>query len=498
MKQKITRFRYRKLRQLELKHFALSLLIAILTLAAMPRASLAQRGRTSKGKVERTQSRAKKSKATKSGARSSRSSGRKSGARKSTPKKSGGKLRSASRSGSNARSSGKSKASGKSRGVSRNNRSNTVSVRSQDRNARDRSSRASGSRRSPGKSRATQNRVRNGGSTSGRDVGQAGSKSRPSRNSRARSSSGRKSGVRGATRASNNQRIVIQGRRSRLNLPHVAAKYRHHGSRHIRFRPLIRFRLGHSHYGHSYRHINVHIAWPWQLRFHRHWSPRYTYRQVVFVEAKWGRRNRSTRVEMETTYRHKVRFANDEYAVLDIEIEEIALYDGDSFLGSVDRIPGNLANIEATVFRNGDIAFDRDVFIVGDRSSGFEIISTEYDDGYALAGHKSGRGYQVGRLDLCSGRVRSVQRSRLFNPENFRGYAPISLLPEQEGWLWDYGLEALSAESDDYGDYYGYSSANGVGYRSSAVTSAESEYEYSTAFGADFSVNRKSEIRRIE
>lgn len=490
MKQQLTRFRYRKLRQLKLKHFALSLLIAILTLAAMPETSFAQRGRTSKGKVERTQSRAKKSKATKSDARSSRSSGRKSGARKSTSKKSGGKLRSASRSGSDARSSGRSKASGTSRGVSRNNRSNTGTVRSQDR-----VSRASGNRRGRGKSRATQNRVRDGGSAAGRDVRQAGSKSR---NSDARSSNGGKSGVRGATRASNNRRIVLQGRRSRLNLPHVAAKYRHHGSRHIRFRPLIHIRLGHNHYRHSYRHINVHIAWPWQLRFHRHWSPRYTYRQVVYVQAKWGTRNRSTRIEMETTYRHKVRFANDEYAVLDIEIEEIALYDGDRFLGSVDRIPGNLGNIEATVFRNGDIAFDRDVFIVGDRVSGFEIISTEYNDGYALAGYKSGRGYQVGRLDLRSGRVRSVRRSRLFNPDNFHGYAPISLLPEQEGWLWDYGLEALSAESDDYGDYYGYSSANGVGYRSSAVTSAESQYEYSTSFGADFSVNRKSEIRRIE
>ncbi len=86
MKQQFTRFRYGKLRQLKLKHFTLSLLIAILTLAAMPETSLAQRGRTSKGKVERTQSKTKKSKATKSGARSSRSSGRKSGARKSTPK----------------------------------------------------------------------------------------------------------------------------------------------------------------------------------------------------------------------------------------------------------------------------------------------------------------------------------------------------------------------------------------------------------------------------
>jgi len=201
---------------------------------------------------------------------------------------------------------------------------------------------------------------------------------------------------------------------------------------------------------------------------------------------------------METTYRHQLKYAGDDYAVLNIEIEQIALYDGDRFLGSVDRIPAHLARMEATVFLNGDVAFDRDIFIVGDRNAGFELISTEFSGGYAGSDFGSGGDYWAGRLNLRSGKVSSMSRSRLFNPRSYRGYAPISLLPEHEGWLWDYGSDAVSAISDDYDHYYGYSSAGGAGYRSTEAVTSSTDYAYSTAFGADFSVNRTSEIRRIE
>jgi len=201
---------------------------------------------------------------------------------------------------------------------------------------------------------------------------------------------------------------------------------------------------------------------------------------------------------METTYRHKVRFATDEYAVLDIDIESIAIYDNGRFVGIVDRIPNRLSSVEATVFRNGDIAFDRDVFLVGDRRSGFELISASFQDGYAASGHGWDDGLRVGRVDLRRNRVSSTYRSRLFNPRDWRGFAPISLLPENEGWLWDYGADAISAVSDDYGAYYGYSSGNGVRYRSAEPFRASSEYAYETAFGANLAVERTAEIRRVE
>lgn len=201
---------------------------------------------------------------------------------------------------------------------------------------------------------------------------------------------------------------------------------------------------------------------------------------------------------METTYRHKVRWANEEYAVLDVSIEQIALYDNGRYLGLVDRIPEHLATIEATVFRNGDIAFDRDVFLVGDRREGFELISTPFQDGYVGSGRGWDQDMSVGRVYLRSGEVVPTRYSRLFSRRSFKGFAPISLLPEDEGWLWDFGAEAISAERDDYGAYYGYSSDAAVRFQSSQAYEAESRYDYDTEFGASFSVDRKASIRRVE
>ena len=266
----------------------------------------------------------------------------------------------------------------------------------------------------------------------------------------------------------------------------------------VRYAPRIVLNNRYSRYYRPKSRINVHISWPWVVRYERRWSPRYRYRQVVHVQARWGSRDRVTRVEMETVYRHRVKYATDDYAVLDIDIEEIALYEGNRYLGTVDRIPSNLSSIEATVYRDGAITFDRDVFIVGDRRAGFELISTRYYNDYAMAGYRDQDGYRAGRLNLRSGKVSSVRKSRLFNSRNFQGYAPISLLPEDEGWLWDYGADAISAVSDDYGAYYGYSGNSGNSYRASDAMRSSNEFSYSTDFGAEFNVKRQSRIQRVE
>ena len=290
---------------------------------------------------------------------------------------------------------------------------------------------------------------------------------------------------------------MLQGDRSRLSLPGVRATWRSNGHQHARYRTRLTLAPTFVYVRPASR-IHVHIAWPWEVRYTRHWSPRYRYRQVVIVRSDWERSSRESRIEMETTYRHRVRFANADYAVLDIDVEQIAIYDNGRFLGLVERIPNHLSSIEATVFRNGDIAFDRDLFLVGDRRAGFEIISTEFDDGYAGQGYRYGDDIRVGRVDLKRGRVRSADYSRLFDPNRWQGFAPISLLPEDEGWLWDFGADAISAAHDDYDAYYGQGNGAWRGYRSDAALTTENRFRYDAAFGASFNVERKAEIRRVE
>jgi hypothetical protein len=200
--------------------------------------------------------------------------------------------------------------------------------------------------------------------------------------------------------------------------------------------------------------LHVDIHWPWEFRYRRHWRPRYRYRQVVYVEAGWGRRHRRSRIEVQTYYRHTVRYATRDYAEIDIEIEAVEVYEDGRFVGKVHHIPYALGHIRATVFRHGYVDFDRDVFIVGDPYVGFEMVSTRHRDGYVLDTYSRRDGLEVGRLDFRSERVYALAYSRLFAPNAFDGYVPITLLPEDQAWLYDYGYDAVSAYDREY-DYYG-------------------------------------------
>ncbi len=342
-----------------------------------------------------------------------------------------------------------------------------------------------------GSTRASDNRKRQDGNARTR-----GTQARTGQRVLDRSSNGRVAAARGASRASRD--VVVDGRRARLSIPGVRASYRSYGDRHVRFRTRLHVSSNRYYYHRPYKHISVHIAWPWKVRYQRHWSPRYRYRQVVVVHADWNRSNRTSRIEMETTYRHRVRFATDEYAVLDIDIEHVALYDNGRYIGMVDRIPSDLSSVEATVFRNGDIAFDRDIFLVGDRRSGFEIISTPFYDGYAGQGYRNGDEVRVGKVDLRRHRVRTQNYSRLFNPNRRQAHAPISLLPEDEGWLWDFGADAISAVHGDYDAYYGLGVGASGAWSSRDAFETQSSFGYETAFGAQFNVERTASIRRVE
>ncbi len=187
-------------------------------------------------------------------------------------------------------------------------------------------------------------------------------------------------------------------------------------------------------------------------------------------------------------------------AELEISIEAIDLYYEGKHLGSIDYVPEELGTVYAKVYANGEIQFDREVFIVGDPYEGFEMISTRYYDGYVLDEFRRGDGYRAGRLDFRSGSIDSVNLSRLFDPYAASAYIPISLLPENEGWLWDYGSEAMSAGLDNYDYYYGTSGAglnSNSAYPSEPRLSAD-EYQFRTRAGADVFFKRDTEIQRIE
>lgn len=220
----------------------------------------------------------------------------------------------------------------------------------------------------------------------------------------------------------------------------------------------------------------------------------------MYVQSNYGSRTRTSQVELETQYRHRIVSSNDQMAELEISIEAIDLYYEGNHLGSIEYIPEDLGTVYAKVYANGEIQFDREVFIVGDPYEGFEVISTRYYNGYVLDEYKRGDGYRAGKLDLRSGTVYRVSSSRLFDPYAASGYIPISLLPENEGWLWDYGSEAMSAGLDNFDFYYG---TAGVGLNSGSTYQSESrlssdEYQFRTRAGADVLFRRDTEIQRIE
>jgi len=265
----------------------------------------------------------------------------------------------------------------------------------------------------------------------------------------------------------------------------------------------------------AYRpNIHLHIQWPWLVRYERHWAPRYRYRQVVYVDAGWGRNRRNARIEVQTYYQHRVIRATDDYAELEIKVEQIELFRDGVFYGQVDRIPSDLGRIRATVYRNGRVDFDRDVFLVGDPGAGFEMISTRHYGGYILDSYRRSDGMRVGELNLRRSRVDEKGRSRLFDPRDFNGFVPISLLPEDDGWLWDFGDEAMSAYYDDYDYYYGSGDGYGGGYapnnsvRQNGVGGQaglqvepfrqQEELQFKTQQGASIQLKRDTEIQRIK
>lgn len=253
-------------------------------------------------------------------------------------------------------------------------------------------------------------------------------------------------------------RLHSRGRRNHTAAPRRKTQRRQHRQHRSHRRGSISVR-GHRAKGRSVRggiHVDIDIAWPWPRRHRRSWRPRYQYRQAITVRAGWGHhRHREARIDVRTRYRQRVRSASPHRAVVDIVIEAIELYADGQYLGRVDRIPRRLSHVRATIYRGGGVTYERDLFLVGAPEVGFELIATRHYDRYVLDAYRSGHDIEVGVLDLQYGEVVPVRRSRLFHPARFEGFVPISLLPEDPTWRYDYGHGAISARyrGDGYQTY---------------------------------------------
>ncbi len=264
--------------------------------------------------------------------------------------------------------------------------------------------------------------------------------------------------------------------------------------------------------------LQVNIHWPWEFRYRRSWRPRYRYRQVVYVEVGWGGRHRRAHLDVQTYYRHTVRYATHEYAEIDIEIEAVEVYENGRFLGSVHHIPYELARIRATVFRDGSIRFDRDLFLLGDAYAGFEMVATRHVRANTYDAYARGEMIVAGRLDLRRERVYPLAYSRFYHPREFDGYVPITLLPEDRQWLYDYGFDAVSAYDreyeyfgrEDYGDDYdGVTVVGGVGLSFQAEKTTGTaiarvprrnteDRNFRIEGGVEVRLKREMEIERVE
>jgi len=212
---------------------------------------------------------------------------------------------------------------------------------------------------------------------------------------------------------------------------------------------------------------------------------------------------------VQTYYHHSIRYANDDYARLDIEIEKVEFYRDGHYLGEVHRIPESLSHIEATLYNDGEVHFDRDLFVVGSPGIGFEMVSTRDYDGVAGELYQRSDILYAGSVDFRDSRVRPLRYSRLFDPDDFDGYVPISLLPRDASWLNDYDDDSIGYTRPQY-ELYGRTSqgnvSTGLSFKGDASIEAsnlrpkkvQTTLSFKTRKGAEVQLRRESEIGRIE
>ena len=163
------------------------------------------------------------------------------------------------------------------------------------------------------------------------------------------------------------------------------------------------------------------------------WSPVLRFRQRVRVQSdrSYGY-NRESVLDVRTHYRQRL---SGPYGggytggQIDLKIERIEVYQDGRYLGYVDAydLPGDFDHVRATRARNGELRLDDDLLLVGEASVGFELI--RFDGGGDFYGSWR-RQYDALSLDLRRSSARRIGRSRLFDPYDYRGYVPVSIVPD--------------------------------------------------------------------
>lgn len=164
------------------------------------------------------------------------------------------------------------------------------------------------------------------------------------------------------------------------------------------------------------------------------WSPVLRYRQRVRVES--DRRYGSSVLDIRTSYRQRTSGGYNGERV-DVRIERIEVYQDGRYLGYVDYydLPNDFDHVTATRMRNGELRLDDDLLLVGEASVGFELIRFDGNDFYG----SWRRQYDALALDLRRSSARRVGYSRLFDPYAYRGYVPVSVVPDFQDDFYGYG-----------------------------------------------------------
>ena len=240
-------------------------------------------------------------------------------------------------------------------------------------------------------------------------------------------------------------------------------KYRYHYQRRRYYRhsrPVIGFYIHIPSY--SYYHGN----------YRRGYTSHFVYKQRIKTQAGYGNQYRNSVLDVRTHLRKKVRYVSGDRVKIEFRIERIEIWDGNYILGEIRHVPSSLGRTEAILYPDGYVEFDRMSYLVGSPESGFELISTRYYGDNLLTAYERTHGFRVGILDFYRSRVNKVRYSRLFDPYNFSGLVPISLIPDDDYWGFQYAAGGYQHNDDYYYgnyDYYGddYYDDNGYFHRES-------------------------------
>ena len=197
---------------------------------------------------------------------------------------------------------------------------------------------------------------------------------------------------------------------------HQPKRRHHHPSRHRHYRPK-RYHWRHYHprryYYHSGPAFGFYIRIPVIQWFHRAPRRRYVYRQVVSTTIN-GSYYSTTGLDIRTTFERRTRDVRHDRVDVEFEIKSIEIWDGDRFVGVIDHLPKHLRRVNARVYNDGFVDFDRMVYVIGDPDTGFEVVSLRYS-GLGTESSYADLDVRAGAVDFGRREVYAIEHSPRIN-----------------------------------------------------------------------------------